>query len=458
MAVLLICGVGTAVIGLLGERPPKDAPIARSHRPSTRRVVPTVDEHADRDDPAGAVRSIHERQRHRGGRDPFGVTTVKDCRCRKRTTKVRTRGVPGLKRITYEVTYADGVETGRTKLARSWCEKPVTKVVAVGTKQPRCDPNYAGACVPIASDVDCAGGSGRRSGLCRGSGTGGRPGHLRPRPRQRRHRLRVGHHRRRRSIRAMDLQFVNRRLIEPAGSLPAWTAYEAAARATMGLAPGRRPPGAGAGRRAGRSVRVGPPATRGGGVGRVRRGRCSPSRRSSPARRTRRPTRSGRCPSSGGTWSTVPARPVYQLWLCHMDCGTLFGAGTTDESGYVAQFHLHDFAGDGAALGAARAAAVARHPDSMLASLTSSPRPRRLDARISHAASSSALPSCVATEAADLDRDVGQDPPDAVELEHRRQRRVSRRLGIGGQDRPVAPVRSTTGRVPAVRTWPSPSR
>lgn len=31
------------------------------------------------------------------------------------------------------------------------------------TKKPpakRCDPNYAGACVPIASDVDCAGGSG----------------------------------------------------------------------------------------------------------------------------------------------------------------------------------------------------------------------------------------------------------------------------------------------------------
>lgn len=23
-----------------------------------------------------------------------------------------------------------------------------------------CDPNYAGACVPVASDVDCAGGSG----------------------------------------------------------------------------------------------------------------------------------------------------------------------------------------------------------------------------------------------------------------------------------------------------------
>jgi hypothetical protein len=26
--------------------------------------------------------------------------------------------------------------------------------------KPKCDPNYSGACVPIASDVDCAGGSG----------------------------------------------------------------------------------------------------------------------------------------------------------------------------------------------------------------------------------------------------------------------------------------------------------
>ena len=40
-------------------------------------------------------------------------------------------------------------------------KKPVTQVIAVGTKEaPKCDPNYSGACVPIASDVDCAGGSG----------------------------------------------------------------------------------------------------------------------------------------------------------------------------------------------------------------------------------------------------------------------------------------------------------
>jgi hypothetical protein len=37
----------------------------------------------------------------------------------------------------------------------------VTRVLAVGTKDVRrCDPNYGGACVPIASDVDCAGGTG----------------------------------------------------------------------------------------------------------------------------------------------------------------------------------------------------------------------------------------------------------------------------------------------------------
>ncbi|MDX6281044.1 MAG: resuscitation-promoting factor RpfB, partial [Kribbellaceae bacterium] len=41
---------------------------------------------------------------------------------------------------------------------------PVTQVTSIGTKEPEgpssgCDPNYSG-CVPNASDVDCAGGSG----------------------------------------------------------------------------------------------------------------------------------------------------------------------------------------------------------------------------------------------------------------------------------------------------------
>ncbi|BBX68666.1 hypothetical protein MPSYJ_21270 [Mycolicibacterium psychrotolerans] len=37
----------------------------------------------------------------------------------------------------------------------------VTPVAPVPLQQSSdCDPNYSGACVPIASDVDCAGGSG----------------------------------------------------------------------------------------------------------------------------------------------------------------------------------------------------------------------------------------------------------------------------------------------------------
>jgi hypothetical protein len=43
----------------------------------------------------------------------------------------------------------------------SFVEFSGTKVVPL-PQQPSsaCDPNYSGACVPIASDVDCAGGSG----------------------------------------------------------------------------------------------------------------------------------------------------------------------------------------------------------------------------------------------------------------------------------------------------------
>jgi hypothetical protein len=57
--------------------------------------------------------------------------------------------------------------------------QPVNEVIAIGSRQAApppppapanngCDPNYAGACVPIASDVDCAGGSGDGPGYVDG--------------------------------------------------------------------------------------------------------------------------------------------------------------------------------------------------------------------------------------------------------------------------------------------------
>jgi hypothetical protein len=61
------------------------------------------------------------------------------------------------------VTYTDGVQTGKALVKSVMTRAPVTKVVAVGTKAAApssgCDPNYSG-CVPVASDVDCAGGGG----------------------------------------------------------------------------------------------------------------------------------------------------------------------------------------------------------------------------------------------------------------------------------------------------------
>ena len=92
---------------------------------------------------------------------PFTTRTVHDTALAKGITKVRTRGVEGVKILTYEVTFTNGARTGKKLISKVVAQAPVTQVIVVGTKEAaQCDPNYSGACVPIASDVDCAGGSG----------------------------------------------------------------------------------------------------------------------------------------------------------------------------------------------------------------------------------------------------------------------------------------------------------
>ena len=91
----------------------------------------------------------------------FDRTTVEDNTLEKGLTQLRTAGVDGVKTITYKVTLKDGVETDRQS-SEEISLAPVTEVTAVGTyvaPVQKCNPNYSG-CVPIASDVDCAGGSG----------------------------------------------------------------------------------------------------------------------------------------------------------------------------------------------------------------------------------------------------------------------------------------------------------
>jgi len=114
---------------------------------------------------------------------PFAATTVDDPARDVGTSAVTTEGRDGVKTSTYSVTLVGGAETGRTLVSETVTTPPVDQVTSVGSRQPApaappappaagaqggCDPNYAGACVPIASDVDCAGGSGNGPAYVRG--------------------------------------------------------------------------------------------------------------------------------------------------------------------------------------------------------------------------------------------------------------------------------------------------
>jgi hypothetical protein len=92
----------------------------------------------------------------------FKTRTVRDGSLDKGDTRVRTKGVRGVRTLTYEVTVTDGKQTARRLLKSEVTRKPVTKVVAVGTRTSSggdCQSGYS-PCVPVASDVDCAGGGG----------------------------------------------------------------------------------------------------------------------------------------------------------------------------------------------------------------------------------------------------------------------------------------------------------
>lgn len=92
---------------------------------------------------------------------PFKTMRVNDSALSKGSTKVRNPGARGVEILTYKVTLRNGIQTHKELVRKVIVRAPVARVIAVGTKETQqCDPNYSGACVPIASDVDCAGGSG----------------------------------------------------------------------------------------------------------------------------------------------------------------------------------------------------------------------------------------------------------------------------------------------------------
>ncbi|WP_395245521.1 G5 domain-containing protein [Agromyces sp. MMS24-K17] len=116
------------------------------------------------------VKSVEERSAV-----PFTSSTVDDPNLAAGSTAVSVVGVAGERVVTYRVILVDGAEVSREVISDVIVTAPVNEVIANGTyvappppapapaPAPQgggCDPNYTGACVPIASDVDCAGGSG----------------------------------------------------------------------------------------------------------------------------------------------------------------------------------------------------------------------------------------------------------------------------------------------------------
>lgn len=96
---------------------------------------------------------------------PRGTQTHRTSRLNKGERKVTRNGRDGVRVTTWRVTVKKGKVTERTRVKSVVVRKPVSRVVFVGTYVAPalaggCDPNYSSGCVPVASDVDCAGGSG----------------------------------------------------------------------------------------------------------------------------------------------------------------------------------------------------------------------------------------------------------------------------------------------------------
>lgn len=102
----------------------------------------------------------------------FAKTTANDASLEQGKTAIKTVGVAGVKTLTYQLTFTNGTQTDKKLVKEEVTTPPIAEVTAVGTKpkpaaSSNCNPNYSG-CVPNASDVDCAGGSGNGPAYVRG--------------------------------------------------------------------------------------------------------------------------------------------------------------------------------------------------------------------------------------------------------------------------------------------------
>lgn len=130
--------------------------------PPTTSTVPSSTVPAPPTTTAPATPAVRKRTVQEKRAIPFKTRTTTDPDMAEGTKEVRKQGVAGVRTLTYELTLTDGAQTAKRLISSKVTKQPTTRVIAVGTRsdEPDCDPNYSGACVPIDSDVDCAGGSG----------------------------------------------------------------------------------------------------------------------------------------------------------------------------------------------------------------------------------------------------------------------------------------------------------
>jgi hypothetical protein len=171
LAVAVLSGCGDAGSAAHGESDNKPAAVNLT-TPATGGTAATAPAAEATDQAPAPVGSASTRTVTETQSIAYATRTVTDSSLTKGKTVTRTAGKTGIRTLTYRVTLAGGTQVGKALVKSVVTRKPVTKVVAVGTKAAtsgggHCDPNYSG-CVPIASDVDCAGGSGNGPAYVKG--------------------------------------------------------------------------------------------------------------------------------------------------------------------------------------------------------------------------------------------------------------------------------------------------
>lgn len=103
---------------------------------------------------------------------PYQTTRREDASLPLGEIRVISQGTPGRQRVLYEVTYKCGVQAEKKPAASpEIIVEAVDEIIAEHSPAPpNCDPNYEyAACVPIASDVDCAGAIGEEGPFVSGT-------------------------------------------------------------------------------------------------------------------------------------------------------------------------------------------------------------------------------------------------------------------------------------------------